>query len=231
MASSAPPRRPKRKRVRKSRTAVVSSSDSSSEDEKAAPEAPHSVSPKAHSHALPQEEQEKKGGYATDSGSEFDQEAADTEENDADFSDLRDALSPPTLRLHTEGNDEEGDVALPKTRVGGRLANLSAQSISQELEEKQHASFRTLWMQALTEEFGNELDQMRQVCLFLLTQNDARLSSESAGASNATARIPLLIDALSFGSEVFSGPRRAEPGVDMEDDPVDEMSIALPAQT
>lgn len=166
MASSAPPRRPKRKRVRKSRTAVVSSSDSSSEDEKAAPEVPQRVSPKAHSHAPSQQEQEKKGGYASDSGSEFDQEAADTEENDADFSDLRDALSPPTLRLHAESNDEEGDVTLPKTRVGGRLANLSAQSISQELEEKQHASFRSLWMQALTEEFGNELDQMRQVCLF-----------------------------------------------------------------
>ncbi|PWN42817.1 hypothetical protein IE81DRAFT_116534 [Ceraceosorus guamensis] len=57
-------------------------------------------------------------------------------------------------------------------------------------EERRNA-FRTFWLAAVTEEFGEELENMRK--------RDPSLS-ESLGGS----RLPLLIDALASGSEIFS---------------------------
>lgn len=142
-------------------------------------------------------------------------------QDEKDLADLQDALSPPVIHMPTGDDEDPTDTYTPKTRVGGRLASLTPETISEELKEKQQASFRSLWMQALTEEFGNELDQLRQ--------NDPRLSSESAGTSNATGRLPLLIDALSFGSEVFSGPQSGSG--ERDEQSVDEIKMALPKQT
>lgn len=218
MASTAPPRRPKRKRVRKSRTAVISSSESSSSDE-GTPAKPaetlQDTSPKAATLSLPVD----KGGYDSDSDSDVERDPVELEKNEEDLADVQDALSPPIVHVPT-GDDEEDMETLSRTRVDGPLASRAPETVSDELRAKQHASFRALWMQALTDEFGNELDHMRQT--------DPRLGGESAGGSHATARLPLLIDALSFGSEVFSG---APSGAADNHDTVDEISMALPAQS
>lgn len=197
MASAAPPRRVKRKRVRKARTAIASSSDSSEEDE---PKTNAVVETPA---AVPEEKPD-----ASDTDSDLAEEA--------EWGALEGALSPPVLALPEEEEEEEGESKHTPVRVGSRVATLAPEAITDELKAKQHASFRTLWMQALTEEFGDELDNIRQT--------DPRLSNPATGASAATARLPLLIDALSFGSEVFARPEGA-------DDAVDEMQMALPAET
>ena len=216
MASTAPPRRPKRKRVRKTRTAVISSSESSSSDEQVpakSPDAPKRPSPSAQrTPAGP------KDGYDSDSGSELGHDDLDTAQRERDLNDLADALSPPLIHVPTGDDDAPVDTYTPKTRVGSRVTTLPPQAISDELREKQKESFRSLWMQALTDEFGNELDEQRQ--------NDPRLSSGPANATNATARLPLLVDALSFGSEVYSqAPTAAD---EADHDTVDEIQMALP---
>ena len=216
MASTAPPRRPKRKRVRKTRTAVISSSESSSSDEQVpvkSPDAPKRTSP-----TTQRAPSGPKGGYDSDSGSELGHDDLDTAQHRRDLNDLADALSPPLIHVPTGDDEAPVDTYTPKIRVGNRMATLTPQAISDELHEKQKESFHSLWMQSLTEEFGNELDELRQ--------NDPRLSSGPANATNATARLPLLIDALSFGSEVYSHAptTKDETGHDM----VDEIQMALP---
>ena len=57
-------------------------------------------------------------------------------------------------------------------------------------------------MQCLTENFEDELDHIRQ--------NDVRLA-EDTSTSQATGRMSLLVDALSFGSEVLTKSRASSP--------------------
>ncbi|WFD42812.1 hypothetical protein MPSI1_001462 [Malassezia psittaci] len=213
-AASAVSRRPKRKRVRKTRTAVVSSSsDSSSSDESPIVKSTENKS-SATSRSSSNVQEASRDGYATDSDDEFGENLEELNQNERDMQDLADTLDPPQVRVFTGEHDNEQqtmDTSIPKDRVDGRIASLAPQAISQELREKRKAAFRTLWMQALTEEFGTELDDLRQ--------NDAKLSAGSTNASNATGPLPLLIDSLSFGSEVLSG---------VDDKAIDEVSIALP---
>ncbi|WFD05361.1 hypothetical protein MVES1_000691 [Malassezia vespertilionis] len=198
-------RRPKRKRVRKSRTAVVSSSDSSSSDESAAPTLAKSSAP-------------ARGGDDSDASVGFDEESNEHDVQVLDDAVLEEGLEPPTLHLSFDEGPETSRRNTTKRLADDQMAMLTTESISEQLQQKQRNTFRTLWMQAVTEEFGDELDAMRQ--------DDPRLSTETTTTSSATSRLPLLIDALSFGSEVFPGAQdTAGPGSQA----VDEVALALPA--
>ncbi|WFC98724.1 hypothetical protein MYAM1_001456 [Malassezia yamatoensis] len=213
-AASAVSRRPKRKRVRKTRTAVVSSSSESSSSDESLVVKSTEDKPSATSRSSINAQEPSKDGYATDSDDEFGEQLAEPTQKERDMQDLADTLDPPQVRVETGEHDAEQQIletSIPKDRVDGRIASLAPQAISQELREKRKAAFRALWMQALTEEFGTELDDLRQ--------NDAKLSAGSTNASNATGPLPLLIDSLSFGSEVLAG---------VDGKAIDEVSIALP---
>lgn len=80
------------------------------------------------------------------------------------------------------------------------------------LDEKLKKQFHTLYMQCLTENFEDELDHIRQ--------NDVRLA-EDTSTSQATGRMSLLVDALSFGSEVLTKSRASSHHV----------ALALPKDT
>ena len=212
-AAEGVPRRPKRKRVRKSRTAVVSSDDDSSD------EAPPNTQSSLHKQPSSPHttDSEVAPGYATDTSSDFD---AEPDDHALDF-DVggSDEIDAPAVDLP---HDAKANEARPPRRVvGGRLASMTADEISRELHTKQRAAFHSLWMKALTDEFADELDQIRQVCRVAvrraLTQTDTRLV-EDTSSSAATSRLPLLIDSLSFGSEVFPSGRGAQ----------DQVNLALP---
>lgn len=182
MTSADLARRPRRKRARKVRTAVVSSSDSSSGDEK--PSSP------------PSESSSESSDSDADTRLSFDQEPDNEPDLDLDdASTQEDALHPPTIPLHTQTQDHAQASDGSRTVVGGPLSTLTADEISQTLQDTQREAFRTLFMQALTDEFESELDALRQ--------NDSFLADDT-NTSAATGRMALLIDALSFGSEAMA---------------------------
>lgn len=196
----------KRKRARKSRTAVVSSSDESSSDESVA----QSV--------------EKSGSSPTKppapASSDSDEDESSAGEIDASDISEDDELRAPSMRALS---DEVAPRAGAR-REPTRIEQLDDVQVSEEVGKRRQEAFRALWMQQLTTEFGEELDSLRKVCrarkLGTDEQNDARMQHDTTGSSQATGRLPLLIDALASGSEVF--PQVA-------DDRVDEASITMPS--
>ncbi|WFD25752.1 hypothetical protein MNAN1_000718 [Malassezia nana] len=182
MTSAELARHPRRKRARKVRTAVVSSSDSSSEDEKPS--------------SSPSESSSESSDSDADTRLSFDQEPDNEPDLDLDDASTQDdALHPPTITLPTQSQDFSHASDGARTVVGGPLATLTADEISQTLQDTQREAFRTLFMQALTDEFESELDALRQ--------NDPFLADDT-NTSAATGRMALLIDALSFGSEAMA---------------------------
>lgn len=147
-ADASAPRRPKRKRSRKARTAVVSSDESSEEAPKPS--------------AAPAARDDDSDTAAAD---DFDQDAAPTSAMDLqDLSEIDDELRAPSLTLPLTSKDDESTPAT-KTVIGAKLASMTPAALSAELAEKQRTAFHALYMEALTEEFGEELDALRQVGL------------------------------------------------------------------
>lgn len=151
-----PPKPGKRKRTRKSRTAVASDSESSASEQ-----------PVSYKSA---DVEEQEG---------VDLRESDLSEDEAPVPEIRlghDAPVPAHVRART----------VPEPRNDIKQAEAL-------LDERTRDAFRQLWMQSLTDEFGDELDALRK--------NDPRFSD----ADSAAAHLPLLIDALSSGSEVLAG--------------------------
>lgn len=195
-------KRPKRKRSRKVRTAVVSSEESSDEDNgvKAKSAPPPSSSSSSSSDFS---DNEKDATLNEPFDDEPVHDALDLDD------DVDDELAPPTLALSKR--EHAKNVHRPaKTFVGDRLSRMRPEQMAAELDEKQRKAFHALYMQSLTEGFDNELDQIRQ--------SDVRLA-EDTNPSQATGRVALLVDALSFGSEMFTNMRDASR----------EVSLALPS--
>jgi len=189
-------RRPRRKRARKVRTAIVSSSEESSDNaetalksssENSSDSSDSEVSDAQISHNF---DQEPDNDRDLDLDDEFTQE---------------DTLEAPKIPLPSMRMDESKPSGRARTMVGGRLSTMSSTEISQELHEKQRATFRSLYMQALTEEFDDELDALRQ--------HDPLLVDDTS-TSAATGRMALLIDALSFGYETLIDSKQGEKDVD-----------------
>lgn len=159
-------RRPKRKRSRKARTAISSSEESASEAEKPTVIQPASV----HSDSASDDDDDDDDAAPStmEAESDFDQEYPDTAALDIhDDEGVDDALQPPSLLLPRSGPT---DVSTPsKTMMHARLTSMTDAQISQELTEKQRDAFHALYMQALTDEFGDELDEIRQVRCYFLT--------------------------------------------------------------
>jgi len=180
-----PPKRTKRRRVRKSRTAAVSSSSSSSSDE----ESPVGVEPVA-APAKDDVGDSSDESSAADSSSGDSSDDGVSEMDDSDISEADGGPEAPALHLA----EEKAGATPRRARPAGRVAAMSEAQAGAELDEKQREAFRSLWMQGLTESFGDELDALRQ--------NDERLQNSSS--SRATGRLPLLIDALTAGSEAYT---------------------------
>ncbi|WFD29129.1 hypothetical protein MSPP1_000134 [Malassezia sp. CBS 17886] len=138
---------------------------------------------------------------------DFDQEPA----LDAATEEVGDGLVPPTLRLHVDQAEGRRAQPEPKTTVAQHAALRSSAALSEELQEKRKTAFRTLWMQALTEGFGDELDALRS--------NDVRLQEDKRPSSSASARLPLLINALGFGGAMLTDAEAA-----------DDLELALPSR-
>lgn len=196
-------RRPRRKRARKVRTAIASSSDDSSEDEKTTIKSSSESS---------SDSSDSEGSDATNSH-HFDQEPDNDHELDLDDEYTQeDTLYAPKIRLPTNQMDDAASSGRARTLVGGRLSTMSSTDISRELQEKQRETFRSLFMQALTEEFDDELDTLRQQDPLLV---------DDTSTSAATGRMALLIDALSFGYETLAE------GSTQRNNEVDQVALAL----
>ncbi|CEH13674.1 Ribosome-assembly protein 3 [Ceraceosorus bombacis] len=96
----------------------------------------------------------------------------------------------PSLMQAQQIKVEAEQRANQKSALDSQRGEEEKKGKSMDSEERRNA-FRTFWLAAVTEEFGEELENMRK--------RDPSLS-ESLGGS----RLPLLIDALASGSELFS---------------------------
>ena len=151
-----PPKQTKRKRTRKSRTAVISDSESSDSDQ-----APQGK-------PVDQEEQPEEG---------ITQDVRESDDSDDDEPQI------PEIHLST------GDAAAHAQEAPA--PTFTTQQAEKFIDESTRASFRQLWMQSLTDEFGDQLDELRK--------SDPRFSDPSS----ASIYLPLLIDSLAFSSEVL----------------------------
>ncbi|CCF47937.1 hypothetical protein NDA11_003129 [Ustilago hordei] len=77
-------------------------------------------------------------------------------------------------------------------------------------QERRRQAFRSLWLKAIANEFEDELDSIRT-------------REPSLGADGGT-RLPLFIDALAYGSELFTAPSGKEQVHGRTDD-IDELAL------
>ena len=203
-------RRPKRKRSRKARTAVVSSDESSLEDSIPNTSKPQSpTSSPSSSDTEKDDDDDHLQGYIEKDESRFDEE--EPNENVLDIVDNdTDELQPPLISLPKQSESSTEKPA--KTWVDGPINSMRPEDLAPILDEKLKKQFHTLYMQCLTENFEDELDHIRQ--------NDVRLA-EDTSTSQATGRMSLLVDALSFGSEALMKSRASSHHV----------ALALPKDT
>lgn len=188
-------RRPKRKRSRKARTAVVSSDESSLEDAVPNASKPSPPSSSSSSDADNDDDDDHMQDYTEKNKSHFDEEEPNENVLDIDDNDT-DEPEPPIILLPKHSTSSTETPA--KTWVNGPINSMRPDDLGPILDEKLKKQFHSLYMQSLTEDFENELDHIRQ--------NDVRLA-EDTNTSQATGRMSLLVDALSFGSEVFTNSR------------------------
>ncbi|AXA49389.1 uncharacterized protein MRET_1572 [Malassezia restricta] len=203
-------RRPKRKRSRKARTAVVSSDESSLEDSIPNTSKPQSpTSSPSSSDTEKDDDDDHLQGYIEKDESRFDEEESNENVLDIDDNDS-DELQPPLISLPKQSKSSTEMPA--KTWVDGPINSMRPEDLAPILDEKLKKQFHTLYMQCLTENFEDELDHIRQ--------NDVRLA-EDTSTSQATGRMSLLVDALSFGSEALMKSRASSHHV----------ALALPKDT
>ncbi|WFD17852.1 hypothetical protein MCAP1_000061 [Malassezia caprae] len=189
-------RRPRRKRARKVRTAIVSSSDDSSDDEKPAVKSSSDSSSDSSDSEVSDAQISHNFDEEPDNDRDLDLDDEYTQE---------DTLEAPKIPLPSKRLGDSEPPGRPRTMVGGRLSTMTSTEISHELLEKQRDTFRSLYMQALTEEFDDELDALRQ--------HDPLLVDDTS-TSAATGRMALLIDALSFGYETLADSKQGKKDVD-----------------
>lgn len=203
-------RRPKRKRSRKARTAVVSSDESSLEDSIPNTSKPQSpTSSPSSSDTEKDDDDDHSQGYIEKDESRFDEEESNENVLDIDDNDS-DELQPPLISLPKQSKSSTEMPA--KTCVDGPINSMRPEDLAPILDEKLKKQFHSLYMQCLTENFEDELDHIRQ--------NDVRLA-EDTSTSQATGRMSLLVDALSFGSEALMKSRASSHHV----------ALALPKDT
>lgn len=192
-SSEAELRRPKRKRSRKTRTAVVSSDESSLEDTIPNASKPSSSTSSSSSSDTENDDDDSHMQSFTDKNEcRFDEE--EPNENILDINDNdTDEQGPPIISLPKHSNSSTETQT--KTWVDGPINSMRPDDLASILDEKMKNQFHSLYMQSLTEDFEDELDHIRQ--------NDVRLAEDTI-TSQATGRMTLLVDALSFGSEVFT---------------------------
>jgi len=148
-------------------------------------------------------------GYIEKDESRFDEEESNENVLDIDDNDS-DELQPPLISLPKQSKSSTEMPA--KTWVDGPINSMRPEDLAPILDEKLKKQFHTLYMQCLTEDFEDELDHIRQ--------NDVRLA-EDTSTSQATGRMSLLVDALSFGSEALMKSRASSHHV----------ALALPKDT
>lgn len=139
-------------------------------------------------------------------------------------------LEAVVRRKHEHGSSttsaRQAELAIRQER------KLQAEAKKSEEREKRKEAFRSLWLKTVAGEFGDELDAIRSVrahqlsgigfltltLTFTLSQKEPTL-----GADGGT-RLPLFIDALTAGSEVFAS------SASVKSDPTnttDEVSLAM----
>ncbi|CDW98888.1 hypothetical protein [Sporisorium scitamineum] len=101
------------------------------------------------------------------------------------------ALEPgaPQLSPHLQ-RIVDAKTSSPSSRKSSNTGSILASQQTQAQKEKRQQAFRSLWLKAVADEFGDELDAIRT-------------REPTLGADGGT-RLPLLIDALAAGSELFT---------------------------
>lgn len=194
-------RRPKRKRSRKVRTAIVSSDESSDSDTTSQAASARAASPSSSSASSVSSDDDddtslSQSEQARHSNDQFDEDDPAHDAMELDDPDAKhNTLLPPNLVFPGQAESSSASHYKRKAPMERRISTMSSEDISKELAEKQRKAFHALYMQALTDDFENDLDHIRQ--------HDPRLM-EDASTSRATGRMTLLVDALSFGSEAFT---------------------------
>ena len=194
-------RRPKRKRSRKVRTAIVSSDESSDSDITSQAASARAASPSSSSASSVSSDDDddtslSQSEQARHSNDQFDEDDPAHDAMELDDPDAKhDTLMPPNLVFPGQTVSPSASHDKHKAPMERRISTMSPEGISKELADKQRKAFHALYMQALTDDFENDLDHIRQ--------HDPRLM-EDASTSRATGRMTLLVDALSFGSEAFT---------------------------
>nr|CDI52325.1 hypothetical protein BN887_05316 [Melanopsichium pennsylvanicum 4] len=104
----------------------------------------------------------------------------------------------------------------PSARKSGKGTKPSTSQQTQAQREQRRQAFRSLWLKAVADEFGDELDAIRT-------------REPTLGADGGT-RLPLFIDALASGSELFSSPSNEQTGperaIDARQITLDEVALA-----
>ncbi|PWN46501.1 hypothetical protein IE53DRAFT_365375, partial [Violaceomyces palustris] len=126
--------------------------------------------------------------------------------------------TPPQLKgSSTSGGDGVKDVEGLRRSKSQRF-ELERRK-RKELVEKRKEAFKSLWMRSVAEEFGDELDAIRT-------------REPTLGAEGGT-RLPLLIDALGSGCEIFSSTSSSKDGNGLgvggrdQASRVDEVALAM----
>ncbi|CBQ71654.1 conserved hypothetical protein [Sporisorium reilianum SRZ2] len=101
------------------------------------------------------------------------------------------ALEPaaPRLPSHLQ-RIVDAKTSSPSSRKTSNANSPSASQQTQAQREKRQQAFRSLWLKSVADEFGDELDAIRT-------------REPTLGADGGT-RLPLFIDALAAGSELFT---------------------------
>lgn len=98
-------------------------------------------------------------------------------------------------------------------RKGANAKTLSNSHETQAQKERRQQAFRSLWLKAVADEFGDELDAIRT-------------REPTLGADGGT-RLPLFIDALAAGSELFSSSQSDQ----TQQATLDEMTLVTSRST
>ncbi|KAJ1027635.1 hypothetical protein NDA18_003635 [Ustilago nuda] len=121
------------------------------------------------------------------------------------------ALEPAKLKLPSRWQHiVDAMKSSPSSKRDSEGDSTSNTQQSKAQQERRRQAFRSLWLKAIANEFEDELDSIRT-------------REPSLGADGGT-RLPLFIDALAYGSELFTAPSGKEQVHGCTDD-IDELAL------
>ncbi|SOV06369.1 uncharacterized protein UDID_12216 [Ustilago sp. UG-2017a] len=121
------------------------------------------------------------------------------------------ALEPAKLKLPSRWQHiVDAMKSSPSSKRDSEGDSTSNPQQSKAQQERRRQAFRSLWLKAVADEFEDELDSIRT-------------REPTLGADGGT-RLPLFIDALAYGSELFTTPSGKEQVHGRTDD-IDELAL------